>query len=330
MNKLYFIIPVYKVEKYLDRCIKSVLNQTYGETEIVLVDDGSPDGCPKMCDEYEQQYKNVKVIHKKNGGLSDARNAGICYVREQGDGEDWLTFVDSDDFVHPEYGKRLIELCEKYDCALSQCDYEKGDKEAFGEMRGKCTDYAKSSDEALLGYELKSQSTPKMYKAKLFEDLLFPVGVINEDEFTTYKAVHKARRVAFTNERLYYYYQHGASIMDTVARKLKNNPRRYDFLTAYKERAEFFEKENKPDLVMKSYEKICTDIILRYCEQMYLEKEARDEDCVGGKYIKMYKEFYKKMIKRKGMPIKRKMMYNIFYLFPYSAVLMGKIFTLRK
>ena len=270
MNKVYFIIPVYNVEKYLRRCINSVLEQTCGENEIVLIDDGSPDSSPRICDEYAKKYANVKVIHKKNGGLSDARNAGLLYVRENADKEDFITFLDSDDFVHKDYVRKMLELCEKYGCDIVQCGYEKGSADFFEE--NSVTDsFFKSAEEALLGYSLKSQCCAKLYKLK------------TEDEFVTYRAVYNANSVAFTEDKLYYYYQHETSIMDNVAKKLKDNPHRYDYLKAYGERIRFFEEKNKPEQVKKTYEKICTDVILRY-----------------------------------------------FYIFPYSGVLMGRIFTLRK
>lgn len=330
MNTLHFIIPVYNVEKYLSRCLESVINQSYQNTNIILVDDGSPDRCPEICDDFSNKYENITVIHKSNGGLSDARNAGLLYLKDRAEESDYITFVDSDDFLHPLYGEKMVELCEKYDCGISQCEYEKGSKDAFEKKSDDGQEFFVSSSDALLGYKLKSQSTPKVYRAKLFKELLFPVGVINEDEFVTYKAVYAAKKIAFTNSPLYYYFQHDASIMDNVAKKLKNNPHRYDFLKAYEERIQFFKEKNETDQVKKTNEKICTDIILRYCEQMYLSREDRDEDCVSGKYMEIYRTNYKKMIDRKGMPIKRKLMYICFNICPYSAVFMGRIFTLRK
>ena len=156
------------------------------------------------------------------------------------------------------------------------------------------------------------------------------MGVLNEDEFVTYRAVYNAKNVAFTREQLYYYFQHGTSIMENIAKKLKNNPHRYDFLKAYEERTAFFKAENKPAQVLKTYEKICTDIILRYCEQMYLKREYRDEDCISGEYMRLYRKNFRLMIKRKEIPLRRRLMYICFYIFPYSGVLMGRIFTLRK
>lgn len=330
MKKIFFIIPVYKVEKYLPRCIESVISQTYGNTEIILVDDGSPDRCPAICDEYADKYDNIKVIHKKNGGLSDARNAGLLYVAERADAEDYITFLDSDDFVHEMYAEKMISLCEENLCQIAQCGYEKGDRDIFSKTDTDPKVFCTKSENALLGYSLKSQSCAKIYKVKTFDKIFFPVGVLNEDEFVTYRAVYNAKKILFTEDMLYYYYQHGSSIMDNIAKKLKNNPHRYDYLKAYDERIAFFESEDKIEQVLKTHEKICTDIILRYCEQMYLKKNERDLDCINGEYNRIYNKHYKIMIKRKGIPVKRKLMYIIFHIIPYSAVLMGKIFTLRK
>lgn len=330
MKKLYFIIPVYKVEEYLERCVESVLAQSYKNVGIVLVDDGSPDICPQICDRYGEKYENVHVIHKPNGGLSDARNAGLAYVSDKAESDDYITFLDSDDFVHPNFAERMITLCEENNCGMAQCGYEKGSADVFSESKGESKVFVTDAENALLGYILKSQCCAKVFRADTYSDLRFTKNVLNEDEFITYKAVFAAKTVAFTDENLYYYYQHGTSIMDEIAKKLKDNPRRYDYLKAYDERLAFFTEKNLPDQIMKTHEKICTDIILRYCEQMFLKKEDRDTDCVNGTYMRIYREHYKAMIKRKGMPIKRRLMYIFFNILPYSGVVMGKIFTLRK
>lgn len=329
MKKLYFIIPVYKVENYLERCVESVLAQSYNNVEIVLIDDGSPDRCPEMCDKYAEMHDNVHVIHKPNGGLSDARNAGLDYIYKSITIDDYITFLDSDDFVHPLYAEKMVSLCEDNGCNMAQCAYEKGSADVFSETGGKPNITVTDSESALLGYTLKSQFAPKIFKAYIFSELRFTKGVLNEDEFSIYKAAFAAKTVAFTDEKLYYYFQRDESIMVEIAKKLKNNPHRYDFITAYNERIAFFTEKNLPLQVMKSHEKICTDIILRYCEQMYVEKQYRDEDCINGEYMRIYREHYKLMIKRK-MPLKRKLMYIAFNILPYSAVIMGKIFTLRK
>ena len=330
MRKIFFIIPVYKVKDYLKRCVESVLMQTYPDVEIILVDDGSPDNCPKICDEFSQKHENIVVIHKENGGLSDARNAGIKYVHEVEDDDDYITFLDSDDYVHKDFAKVMIDLLENNSCDAAQSGYEKGGNNIFSDKPVKKRTEFIASYDAILGYRLKSLACAKVYKLKIFKDLFYPVGKINEDEFVTYRAIFNAEKVAFTNEKLYYYFQHGTGIMVEVAKKTKNNPHRYDFLEAYDERIKFFEQKNMPDHVMKTKEKICTDIILRYCEQMFLKKADRDIDCVNGTYMRIYRENFKDMIKRKRIPLKKRLMYIAFYLAPYTGVIMGKIFTLRK
>ena len=329
-GKLFFIIPVYRAEPFIDRCVGSVLAQSCCNAEIVLVDDGSPDNCPAICDAYAQQFRQVGVIHKENSGLSDARNAGLEAVLDVAGPADFITFLDADDFVHASFGETMLALCAQYESDIAQCGYEKGAGGNFGKVEEKPDVFSASAEDALLGYTLKSQCCAKIYKASLFAGIRFPVGVLNEDEFVTYRVVYRAKRVAFTTERLYYYVQHGDSIMDGIARKLKGSPHRYDFLAAYQQRAAFFQSHNQIDQVQKTYEKVCTDLILRYCEQMYLPKRERDEDCVNGRYLQLYRENFGRMIHRKGIPLWRRLMYGCFYLFPYSGVLMGKIFPSRK
>ncbi len=329
---IFFVIPIYKTEKYLKRCIDSVLNQTYQEVKIVLVDDGSPDNCPKVCDEYAREYDNIVVIHKKNGGLSDARNSGILYAMENGDKDDFITFLDSDDFVWEDYCSRLISICESFGADCVQCDYEKGEANEFSLALRTITPtiFSKSPENMLLDQRLKSQSWAKMYKLSCLEGISFPIGVLNEDEFTTYKIVYNSSSVAVTNEKLYYYYQHGESIMNDIKRGLKNNHHLFNWLDAYKERIDFFEKQGKAEQVLRTYEKICTDVILRYTEQMFLPKKYRDNALTSGEYLRIYRKSFPHAIKRKGISYKRKLMYIIFYFIPQSSVLPGKIFGLRK
>ncbi len=330
MNTLFVVVPVYNVEKYLERCVDSILRQDYKKIKIILVNDGSSDASGTICDRYKNEYENIDIIHKDNGGLSDARNRGIELALEAGQPNDWITFLDSDDFLRENYASYMIELCESDDAQIAQCDYEKGSGDAFTTEINGAETVKSTGQEALLGYNLKSQFCSKIYKLGFFDDVRFPKGVLNEDEFTIYRVVDKADRVVCTTAKLYYYYQHEMSIMSTIAKRLKDNPHRMDWFKAYNERIDYFKRQNKGAQVLKTHEKICTDIILRYCEQMYLKKADRDEDVVGGKYLNMYKESFKIMIKREGMPLKRKLMYIAFYIMPYSAVLMGRIFTLRK
>lgn len=329
MKQLFFIVPVYKVEAYLPRCMESVLGQTYGGCQTVLVDDGSPDGSPSICDEYAKKYPNVSVIHKENGGLADARNAGIEFaLARSGDG-DYLTFLDSDDFVSATFAEKMVGLCEENACAVAQCEYEKGSAANFRGAEKAPETAVFDASEALLGYRLKSMSCAKVYRADCLRDLRFKTGVINEDEFFTYRAVYAGGRTAFTGEKLYYYYQHDESIMSDVAKHLKNNPHRFDFMEAYRERIAFFEAENAPEQVQRTQEKICSDCFLRYNEQMLLPYDRRDDECNNGTYMRMYRDNFRRMIRRKGMPFKRRIIYNLFYILPRAFVLLGRFLQYR-
>ncbi|MCH5186064.1 MAG: glycosyltransferase [Oscillospiraceae bacterium] len=324
--KIYFIIPVFKTEKYLPRCIDSVLRQTYRDTEIILVDDGSPDGSPEICDEYKKNYPNVTVIHKENGGLSSARNAGLDYLDGIAAEDDYITFLDSDDFVREEFAERMISLCESFGAKAGQCGYEKGEADMFSAPAKKVAETAADAETMLLNRDLKSQSCAKIYQKALFRDIRFPVGVLNEDEFTTYRIIYAAETVFLTDEKLYYYFQHPNSIMSGIKKNMKGSPHLMDWMNAYRERIDFFTEQNKPIQVQRTREKICTDAILRYCEQKHLKKEDRDELSRTGRYLKIYRENFPKMITRRGISLRRRLMYVIFYIAPFSAVRVGTIF----
>lgn len=207
------IVPIYRVEEYLDECVASVVNQTYRNLEIILVDDGSPDHCPQMCDEWAVRDSRIKVIHKVNGGLSDARNAGI----EIATGE-YIAFVDSDDFITPDMLEKLHAALVKADadiaaCGILTCEGEK--QTAWG-----CRDTVGTPKQiyALLyndtAYPVAAWN--KLYRRSCWETLRFPVGKTCEDAFTTYQLIHNARRIVMIPEALYCYRIRPGSIMTSA------------------------------------------------------------------------------------------------------------------
>ena len=211
------IIPIYKVEKYLDRCIESVTSQTYKNLEIILVDDGSPDSCPQMCDVWAEKDSRIKVIHKENGGLSDARNAGIKASRGK-----YIAFIDSDDFVSPIFLETLYNDLISTGSDISVVDFLK-----FSDYEQITEDNASSELVTFEGLEKFNQlysaeigvdivvAWNKLYKTSIFEDsdILYPVGKINEDEFVIHKILSKCNKICFRNIKLYYYLQRTGSIM---------------------------------------------------------------------------------------------------------------------
>lgn len=231
------IVPVYKVEKELPRCVDSILRQTYPHLQIILVDDGSPDGCGAICDAYAAAHENVQVIHKENGGLSDARNAGI----EHADG-DYLMFVDSDDYIEPDMAEKLYRALQSADADMSICNF-----------RYDCSDLADSEgykdlfvipDAVLSGREIAVRRAAendtgywviacnKLYSKRLFDNVRFPVGKQHEDEFVFHHVLLQCERVACVHDALYHYVIRDGSIM-----RATYSVRRLDGVQASMERA---------------------------------------------------------------------------------------------
>ena len=211
--KISIIVPVYNVEKYLNKCVNSILNQTYKNIEVILVDDGSPDNCGKICNDYAEKDNRVKVIHKKNGGLSDARNVGIKIANG-----DYLGFVDSDDWIEPQMYQRLIENAVKYNADISvggvvDLIEENGKFEQVKTtLDGKVVNYVLSKKEAMKKYFLGSWAAwDKLYKRSIFDNIEYPVGIINEDEAIVLKQLDRCSRVCYTNE-VFYNYVHRAGV----------------------------------------------------------------------------------------------------------------------
>ena len=329
MSKVYFIIPVYNVEKYVKRCVDSVLNQSAPNVFAVLIDDGSTDASGRICDSYKDR-ENVTVIHKENGGLSSARNAGLRFCRGVCGEDDFIAFLDSDDFIREDFAEKMLKVTELFDCEIAECAHEKGESGIFSAQKKKGREFVQNSGDALLGYDLKSCCTAKIFRFSVIKDIDFKEGVINEDEFYTWKAVYKSRRVGYTTERLMYYSVRETSIMATLVKSIKGNPHKDDWVYAYVERYLFFEECGEQEQALKTLEKIGRDIILRYCEQRGVKKEERAEEIINGEYVRAYRNFYRMFSVRKGIPKKQRAMYKIFYYFPYFAFIAGKLITIRK
>ena len=205
------IVPVYNVEKYLNQCISSIVNQTYNNIEIILVDDGSPDNCPGICDEWAKKDGRVKVIHKENGGLSDARNAGLDICNG-----DYLVFVDSDDWLETDYVEKMLSIAEEENADIVACSYV-NEFELSGRMVFKKKEhFIGNSEQALFllydGTRIAAAAM-KLYRTIIWQDMRFPIGRLYEDTLTTYKAFDLADRIAQIPDGLYHYRIREGSIM---------------------------------------------------------------------------------------------------------------------
>lgn len=239
------IVPVYNVEPYLDRCIESIRMQTYENLQIILVDDGSTDKSGRICDTYEKLDKRIIVLHKENGGLSDARNFGL----ERADG-DYIAFVDADDYIHSKMIERLLTNLNqtKADIAMCNLKYTYATENALEDM----TCFVAEKENIILdqlaaqkmyfGVDKKIVITVvwnKLYKKYVFEEIRFPKGKIHEDEFITFQLLYKAKKIVYTDETLYYYFQKPDSIMGQF------NKARFQLFEAYLTRMNFYSSHHE-------------------------------------------------------------------------------------
>lgn len=212
MPKISVIIPVYKVEDYLHRCVDSILGQSYQNFELILVDDGSPDNCGAICEEYARKDNRIHVIHQKNGGLSAARNAGIDWVFENSDSQ-WLTFVDSDDWVHKDYLKMLLEAANANNAALAMCGFTNTDSKIEDPViEGNVFRKLAAEDAYVTCYSMCMTACCKIYRRHLFDSVRFPVGKLHEDAYVTHILTFEAKQIAVCDAPLYYYYTNPGSI----------------------------------------------------------------------------------------------------------------------
>ena len=302
MNKeplISIVVPVYNVEQYLDACINSVRNQTYTNWELILVDDGSTDRSSTICDKYVENDSRIRVIHKKNGGLSSARNEGIKLIRGE-----YVTFLDSDDFLHIECLYCMYNLCIQHSADISQCSFIRGEEASFPKI---------SLNEKIIVYDNHSIFTQqgakiitcgKLYKAHLLQGIQFPVGKINEDDFTTWKFYYKAKKIVVTNIPLYYYTCNPKSIMATQRKKI-----RFDFLEAYKERIDFFIQSGEKDLEDMSRMQLCKSLVLTYgIQSVTQENKIMLKNIFIGQWRCLLNSF--------SVPLKFKLIFHLFAMAP--------------
>jgi len=284
--KISVVIPIYKVEKYLEKCVESVVNQTYKNLEIFLVDDGSPDNCPKMCEDWAKKDKRIKVIHKQNGGLSDARNFGI----EKATG-DYIMFVDSDDYLDEKICETLLTLSLKYNAEISMCDgcdvYENNPNLNNNLTQNKKIEESVFNKEDLFKMLLKNNikyfmtAWAKLYKIELFKTLRYDKGRIHEDEFILHKLINLTNTLAYVNLPYYYYLQREGSIMQS-----KKEKSYIDTCDAYFDRMKFLVENT-------SLKKEVVRYSLRFFKIKYIElSKIKNYKESKSKYLNCFKNFY--------------------------------------
>lgn len=270
MPKVSIIVPIYNVEKYLNKCVDSILNQTFKDFELILVDDGSTDNCGKICDEYEKLDNRIRVIHKENGGLSDARNKGIDESNSE-----FISFVDSDDYISEDMYEVLYNNLEKENADISVCGYYRCLNDKMISKFEKEEYFVVNNKEALRlvleDKKISVEACTKIYRKTLFDNTRYPVGKLSEDAFTTPTILSKANIVVGTTAPKYYYVIREDSITNSVFKK-----RDLNVIDAYK---------YNYDLVMDKFPELENQAIFRYywahacvLKKMVLSKDFNDFD----------------------------------------------------
>lgn len=311
------IIPIYNVEKYLKNSIESALQQTYTNLEIILVDDGSPDNCPNICDEYEKLDIRIRVKHQKNSGLSGARNTGIAMAKGK-----YLFFQDSDDTLEKDCIEKLYASMKKFNTQISVCgrfyEFEDGKKLCkYDEKFEKCYEFEDAIEEMNDFYYFDMSAWGKLYKKELFDDIKFPEGKLSEDYFIMYKLFERSKKISYTSEPLYNYLQRQNSIS-------KNKKINHDFIEAARCQMNDLENNSKKLKIIThvAYASSCLTVADFYIKQgVKCPKEKIVE------YRRIIRKNYKFIKKYKKLTIAKKIQ---FFLFLINYDLYKKCFILYR
>lgn len=314
------IVPIYNVEKYLEKCILSIINQKYKNLEILLIDDGSTDNSGSIADKYSKKDKRIKVFHKKNGGLSDARNYGI----DRATGK-YLAFIDSDDYIDKNMYYELYNNLVKTKSDISICKrcivYEDGTIDGVSLENDVILTF--SRDDAMVELNFLTyfdcSACDKLYKKEMFDEIRFPIGKISEDAYTIYKVIFNAKKVVLTNNTLYCYFQRSNSI--------SRNKRYSDALIcASKEKVDFY-LQNIPNLVYSAYIDLFYNYVILY-DNIFLKNITVEKDFLKSLRTDA-KPYFKYVLKCNRISLKKKFKGLIYiYCLPlYNLIIKKNLHT---
>lgn len=305
-QKISVIIPVYNVEKYLCACVNSVINQTYKNLEIILVDDGSTDKSGAICDEYALKDERIKVFHKSNGGLSSARNYGLD--RMSGD---YVFFLDSDDFISLQCLEKMLEVSIEQNAdivsSLNKRFATESDLITQNTVKKEIVVY--SSKQTLENTFKKTEnffvvSWAKLYKYKTFDNLRFTEGVIHEDEFICHRLYGQINKFVLLKEELYFYRENPCSITG-----VKYNIKRPDYLLALEDRVEYF-KQYFPKL----YNDCALFFAYRAIDLYFEVPKIKEKKAIQKRIKNIYKYAYKSV---KGIKTPSQKRFKAFLISPW-------------
>lgn len=301
MLKVSVIVPCYKVEAYLPTCIESVTNQSWSDWELILVDDGSPDRSGAICDEYAKKDNRIKVIHKLNGGLSDARNVGLDAMSG-----DFVAFLDSDDFWHKDYLKFMMHLQQKYDADIVQCKWTRGNESTFPDVHITEDVKCMTGPAAMANGLFDVMMWGKIYKKCMLDGIRMPFGLINEDDYTSWKICYRARRFVSSPNKFYYYTFNQQGICATTSRVLE-----LSFFGAFEEKDRFFRQQGDDACSVWNLLKWNKAIILKWRN----EGASREQRKI---MMNTFKENFKELCTFRQFGLKYRIYFRLFLLAPMT------------
>jgi glycosyltransferase involved in cell wall biosynthesis len=324
MPQISVIVPVYNVEQYLSRCLDSIINQTYRNFEVILVDDGSPDKCPEICDYYALQDNRIKVIHKENGGLADVRNEGI-----RASSGEFITFIDSDDFVSFRYLEVLLDGITRHNADIIIAKFQRF------ESKNNIKNFVIIDDWKLLSKEdvfqkytslNTSEAMPfisscnKLYKRSLFDDIEYPKGFYYEDAYTSYKLLDKAKTIVVTSNQLYFYFINPKSIMGQSF-----NNKHLEMIDAFQQAIQYFNKKGNTEIATMLYAPLLMREIYCWWGVKYILNDKKESIEI----LRLYQQNCKKLPYVKNIDLRWKIIFRLFAKCPWLYALYHKYSPIR-
>ncbi|MFQ9516380.1 MAG: glycosyltransferase family 2 protein [Eubacterium sp.] len=310
------IVPIYDVEPWLDECIESIVNQSYTNLEIILIDDGSPDKCPQICDEWAKKDNRISVIHKKNGGLSSARNAGLEVCKGE-----YISFIDSDDFIHKDMYKIMLHDIKEKNVDVVKCSKSVYENATFTKFNKLDAPKYYDREEILDCYFYHKEdfcggAWDKLYKAELFDDVRFPEGINSEDYYMYAKIYSKINKLYYNDISLYYYRVRENSICSTNTL----NSHSYDKIIICDMVKEFVDNQ----IPERAADAVAFQILGRYSTYYDLMKKEHEKS-VEKEWKRELRKYRKKAMKHKKLSMSFKIKYLLFSTSVTGYIKMQKV-----
>ena len=317
MDLVTVIVPVYNAEKYLERCVDSILQQTYTDLELLLVDDGSTDRSGELCDAYARKDERVRVIHRQNGGVSAARNTGLDAAKGA-----WIMFVDNDDFIAPDAVEYLLKLCREHGVRVAQCGYFQGNDESFP---------AETAEEQVKVWEFRElycaphrlyrgSVWAKLFAASLFREIRFPDGMLGEDLEVAFKVLYSEKRLVVSHRHLYYWY-----MSESGQSRRQSHFKNYDYVPAYEGMLRCLENEGDDDLIDVTEKDLCILIIAAYLQAVKFPEEDDAQ-----KLRTLFLRHYGAIRRKNRLPATEMAALRLFRLCPNVFAFMENKLNIRK